>query len=69
MVKYLGISNACDRDEGGPVVVNIDDELAVVGIVTKIVEGCVSFTSVGMAKISAYYDWLSRVAGNQPGRP
>ena len=69
MVKYLGISNACDGDEGGPVVQNIDNELAVVGIVTKIVEGCVSFTSVGMAKISAYYSWLSQVAGRQPVRP
>lgn len=47
----------------------IGNDFVIVGMITKVVQGCAANTSVGMAKISAYYSWLTQTAGRQPIRP
>jgi hypothetical protein len=47
----------------------VDNKLVVTGVIAKIIEGCTAFTSVGISKISHYYNWLTQTAGRQPIRP
>jgi len=62
----IDTANACEGDQGGPVIQIIQGRLAVTGMITKVVGGCAANTSAGLANVASYYRWLTTTAGFQP---